>query len=556
MLDLGSKPFYLDEDGIRWVVSTRLAMSEEEKLRQLFGLITYSDDEEYCRRIGSSVRPGGFMSRIMPAEECRRTVGLMNSFSKIPLLVAANLEQGGNGVAKEGTSFASEMAVAATGRTEYARRLGHVCGTEARAVGVNWAFAPVVDIDFNFRNPITNTRTFGSDPATVAEMGRAYIEEIQKCGVAACAKHFPGDGTDERDQHIAPSVNSLDKDSWMRTYGRVYRSCIDAGVMSVMIGHISLPSVCKSGLPASLSREIVTDLLRKTLGFNGLVVTDSTTMAGFACAMPRSIAVPTAIAAGCDMFLFTKNIEEDVGFMLDGYKNGIISPERLDEAVDRILALKAALGMHKAQQKEEEGNLGSPLFSEWSEKCASEAITLVREEKGILPLTPSRYKRVLFYPLEMKKGLSVFNNDGSVCERFLEKLRSEGFAVTVFKPAEGFEGMMAPVSDITEKYDLIIYAANLQTKSNQTVVRIEWAPPMGADVPAYVHSVPTVFVSFANPYHLLDVPQIRTYINCYCGNGRFVDALTEKLTGRSPFVGRSPVNVEFPRENRFQIGTL
>ena len=156
----------------------------------------------------------------------------------------------------------------------------------------------------------------------------------------------------------------------------------------------------------------------------------------------------------------------------------------------------------------------------------------------------------------MKKGLSVFNNDESVCERFLEKLRSEGFAVTVFKPAEGFEGMMAPVSDITEKYDLIIYAANLQTKSNQTVVRIEWAPPMGADVPAYVHSVPTVFVSFANPYHLLDVPQIRTYINCYCGNGRFVDALTEKLTGRSPFVGRSPVNVEFPRENRFQIGTL
>ena len=156
----------------------------------------------------------------------------------------------------------------------------------------------------------------------------------------------------------------------------------------------------------------------------------------------------------------------------------------------------------------------------------------------------------MFYPLEMNKSFSVFNNDDSVCERFLKKLRGEGFDVTVFKPAKGFEGMMSPVSEITEKYDLLIYAANLQTRSNQTVVRIEWQPPMGADVPVYCHSVPTVFVSFANPYHLLDVPQVRTYINCYCGNDAFIDALTEKLTGRSPFVGKSPVDVEFPRTDR------
>lgn len=141
------------------------------------------------------------------------------------------------------------MAIAATGRTEQARRLGKICGTEARAVGVNWAFAPIADIDYNFRNPITNTRTFGSDPQTVAEMSRAYIEEVQKCGVAACAKHFPGDGRDERDQHIAPSVNDFGKGNWLKTYGAVYRECIDAGVMSVMAGHISLPSVCPADCP-------------------------------------------------------------------------------------------------------------------------------------------------------------------------------------------------------------------------------------------------------------------------------------------------------------------
>lgn len=549
MLNLSSKPFYLDGDAEKQVISTMLSMSEEEKLRQLFCLITYGDDEEYCRYIGKTVRPGGFMSRVKSARDCRETVEKMNRFSKIPLLVAANLEQGGNGVAKEGTAFAPEMAVAATGRTEQARRLGKICGTEARAVGVNWAFAPVADIDFNFRNPITNTRTFGSTPETVAAMSRAYIEEVQKCGVAACAKHFPGDGRDERDQHIAPSTNDLGKSEWLKTYGAVYRDCIDAGVMSIMAGHISLPSVCPAGLPASLSKDILTELLRKELGFNGLIVTDSSTMAGFACAMPRSLAVPTAIAAGCDMLLFTKNIEEDVGFMLDGYEKGIITPERLDEAVGHILGLKAALGLFR-QAPKYGGELGSPLFSGWAKTCASEAITLVREEKGVFPLTPKRYPRVLFYPLETKKGLTVFNTDESVCDRFLQRLRKEGFEVTVFEPCEGFEGMMTPVSEITDKYDLIVYAANLQTKSNQTVVRIEWQPPMGADVPVYCHSVPTVFVSFANPYHLLDVPQVRTYINCYCGSDAFVEALLEKVTGRSPFVGKSPVDAEFPRKDK------
>ncbi len=547
MPDLGSKPFYLDGEAEKWVVSTRLSMSEEDKLRQLFCLITYNEDEDYCRYIGSSVRPGGFMCRTMSSEECRRTVEKMNGYSAVPLLVAANLEQGGNGVATDGTPFAPEMAIAAAGRTEHARRLGRICGTEARAVGVNWAFAPVADIDFNFRNPITNTRTFGSDPETVAKMSRAYIEEVQKCGVAACAKHFPGDGRDERDQHIAPSVNDLGKEKWMKTYGAVYRECIDAGVLSIMAGHISLPSVCPAGLPATLSREILTGLLRAALGFNGLIITDSSTMAGFACAMPRNIAVPTAVASGCDMFLFTKNIEEDIRFMFDGYEKGIISPQRLDDAVDRILALKAALGLHKNRPQKESEKLGSPLFAGWGRTCASEAITLVREEKGVFPLTTEKYRKILLYPLETKKGFSVFNNDGSVCERFLKKLRGEGFDVSVFKPAEGFEGMMSPVSDIVGKYDLLVYAANLQTRSDQTVVRIEWQPPMGADVPVYCHSVPTVFVSFANPYHLLDVPQVGNYINCYCGNDAFIDALIEKITGRSPFVGTSPSDVEFPR---------
>lgn len=153
--------------------------------------------------------PGGMMSRAVPTEQALRTIRTLQEHSRIPLLISANLEAGGNGLLTDGTLFAKPMAVAATDDAEQARRLGEICGTEGSAVGANWAFAPIVDIDYNFRNPITNTRTYGSDPERVRRMGLAYVGEVQKHGMAACCKHFPGDGRDERDQHIAPSVNDF-----------------------------------------------------------------------------------------------------------------------------------------------------------------------------------------------------------------------------------------------------------------------------------------------------------------------------------------------------------
>ena len=535
-------------------------MSTEDRIRQLFCLITYNDSEEYCRYIAEQVRPGGFMSRVMPLEECISAVGKMQKFSKIPMLVAANFEAGGNGMIADGTILGRPMGVAATNEVEQARRLGEVCGAEGAAVGANWAFAPIIDIDYNWRNPITNTRTFGSDPDRVRKMGRAYVEEVQKHGLAASIKHFPGDGRDERDQHVAMSINDMSCEEWDATYGAAYRECIDAGALTVMVGHIMMPAYSRHFrpgipdreiLPASVSYELVTKLLREKLGFNGLVITDSTTMAGIATMLPRRKLVPMSIAAGNDMFLFTKNLDEDIGFMMDGYNEGIISDKRLTEAVTRILALKAHLKLHIRRQ---EGTLvpkvedarkivGQKKFLDYSRECADKSITLVKSEEGVLPITPKKYPRVLFYSLEPKDdGLSIFGSGTGANEKFRIALEKEGFKVDVFTPAGGFEGMMSPVSDITEKYDLILYAASLQTKSNQTVVRIEWTNPMGINVPIYTTEVPTVFVSFENPYHLVDVPHIRTFINCYCGFDTVVDALMEKLTGRSEFKGINPVD--------------
>ena len=560
MIDLKGNPFFLSDEDIRWVEDTLSDMTEEDKIRQLFCLITYSDDEDYCRYIGETVRPGGFMSRTMTAEECISAVGKMQKYSKIPMLVAANFEAGGNGMIVGGTAFGRQMAVAATGEVEQARRLGEVCGAEGAAVGANWSFAPIIDIDYNWRNPITNTRTFGSDPETVKNFGKAYVEEVQKHGLAASIKHFPGDGRDERDQHVAPSINDLSVEEWDKTYGAAYKASIDAGAKTVMVGHIMQPAYTRyfrpgiadrDILPATVSKELVTNLLRGKLGFNGLIVTDSSTMAGIAATLPREKMVPMTIAAGCDMFLFTKSLEEDLRYMEQGYRSGVFGKDLLNEAVTRILALKASLKLHEKQKngtlvpslEEAKKVIANDKFRAWSKECADKSITLVKEEKGVLPVTPEKYPRVLFYPLENKAdGKTIFNVDESENAKFRARLEKAGLQVTQFEPKPGFEGMMTPVSEITDNYDLIIYSAALQTKSNQTVVRIEWANPMGANVPVYCHTVPTIFVSLENPYHLVDVPQVKTFINCYSGFDAVVESLVEKLTGKSEFVGKSPVD--------------
>lgn len=554
-MNLKEKPFCLDRAGEEWVNKTLSSMTEEEKIGQLFCLITYTDDENYLRYLAGELKVGGVMMRTMSLSEVIRTVTRLQKHAAVPLLISANLEAGLNQTCYEGTRVGCEMGIAATKDPFYARELGRIIGEEASALGVSWAFAPVIDIDFNFRNPITNTRTFGSDPQTVATFGRAYVEEVQKHGVAASIKHFPGDGVDERDQHLLASVNSLSAEEWDKTYGMVYRECIGAGAKTVMVGHILQPAwsrLLRPGIrdeeimPGLIAPELLQDLLRDRLGFNGLIVTDSTTMAGMGTVMPREQAVPRTIAAGCDMFLFTKNLEEDFGFMREGVKKGIITRERLDEAVTRILALKASLNLHQKDNLPDEETarkiVGIGEHRQVARQVADKGITLVKEEKGVLPLSPERYRRVLVYKKEGQPSAVGGGVSEGACDKFIKKLQEQGFEVTVFQPGGGWEGMATPVSEIRQNYDLILYLISLATKSNQTTVRIEWAEPMGADVPVYMHTLPTLAISLENPYHLLDMPRVRTYINTYGGTEEILDSLMEKLLGKSAFTGVSPVD--------------
>lgn len=554
MIDLRGNPFHLNDSAISWVQSTLASMTAEEKCGQLFCVLFKEAKPEEIAYVYSILSPGACMYRTVPLERAVTMTNALQARARVPLLIAANLEKGGNGIVQEGTLMGSPMEIAATDDDRMIAQMAEVCAAEGRAVGANWSFAPIIDIDYNFRNPITNTRTFGSDPERVRRMGEIYVRKVQDMGLAAAIKHFPGDGRDERDQHLVSSINDMDCDSWMSTYGAAYKASIDAGALTVMVGHILQPAWSRrlnpslrdeDILPASLSGELMQGLLRGQLGFNGLICTDATTMAGYMLPMSRREAVPLSIARGADIFLFARNLQEDYGFMLDGIRRGAITPERLDEAVTRILATKAALGLNRGvpalRAQDAARIVGCERHHRWAEECADQAITLVKEQPGVLPITPERYPRILFYPIESTGGEGNYRLSPAA-DKIREMLVKEGFQVDKFVPQPFGEGFTTKYMDIVNQYDLILYVANLSTKSNQTTVRIEWKQPMGADCPHYINDVPTVFVSLENPYHLLDFPRAKTYINCYSNNDHCLRQVVEKLMGRSGFKGRSPVD--------------
>ncbi len=546
-VDLKAKPFCLNSSQIRWVQNTLFSMSEDEKIGQLFLPIAFSSDENYLRYEILRYHVGGLLFKTSPSHEVRKALQFMQDNSRIPLLCAANLEFGSTGFLEDGTLFGQQMGIGATDKPEYAYRMGYVSCKEAAAAGCNYAFAPVSDLDLNWRNPIINVRSYGCDPDRVLEMCKAYKRGADENHVAVSVKHFPGDGVDEVDQHLLVSVNNMPIDQWESTYGKIYRGMIADGAMSFMVGHIDHPAwrhklnpdMPEGTVPATLSKELMTGLLREHLGFNGLIITDATPMVGFNCAMKHADAVPTTIAAGADIFLFNKNLSEDFEYMKDGIRRGLLTRERVDEAVTRILAAKAALGLHEKRMQDEADMacIGCSQHHAWARKLAEDAVTLVKDTEGNLPLNPKKTKRLL---LEVLGGAP---SEGSIAAYMQDKLTKEGFEVTLYQP-EDFSTYQFGVKPFTDQFDAVLYMGNIENASNKTTNRINWFTfwGHGNNVPWFVHEVPTVFCSLANPYHLVDVPMIKTYVNCYSNNTETLDALVEKLMGRDSFRGTSPTD--------------
>ena len=585
MVNLKAKPFYLTDEQISWVEDTIAHMTKEEKIGQLFIHLTGSNKEEDVKEEVSRMHMGGIRFNPRSKEEMWEMNYNFQKCSKIPVLSAVNVESGGNGASKDGTFIGNEMKVAATGDTKYAYELGRICGIETKATGSNWAFAPIVDLVTNWHNPGISVRGWGKNADTVLAMSKEYFRGISESGIVCAMKHFPGDGSDERDPHIATSVNALSMEEWDNSYGKVYQGMIEAGVQAVMPGHIMMPAYQRHfcpGLkdedlkPATLSKELLGDLLRGKLGFNGLIVSDASHMVGLTGRAKRSELVPGAIMAGIDMFLFYNDIEEDTRYMTEAYDKGILTEERLHEALSRILALKCVVGLDKFTldkfpAKEGLSAIGRPEYKEIAKEVAEKSVTLVKHTEDIFPVTPEKYKRILLVsvgphpsPILARAGMGA---DGSKLKNQLkEKLEARGFAVTEYvdpvakivelmqkggdeatkllsqKGNKGAYGLKQSVSALTDNYDLVLCYANVSS-TMRTTQRLEWAISKGGwDNPWYVNEIPTVFVSFNCPFHLVDVPQIKTFVNCYDANEATVDAFLDKLEGKNEFVGVSPVD--------------
>lgn len=568
-VDLAAAPFMLDAGAIAWVEGTIGAMTLEEKIGQLF--INHNNDYSpgYLDGVLENYHVGGMRYRPGPSAAVQEHIRYAQSKSRIPLLIASNPEMGGAGSCDDGTFVSTHLQAGSHPDRNIARQMGQVAGVETAALGCNWAFAPIVDIHYNWRNTVISTRSFGNTPEVVVERAKEYFDGISESPTACAMKHFPGDGIDERDQHVVTSYNTLGYEEWNRTYGHVYREMIAHGVQSIMVGHIGAPEVSRhfrpglpdAGiLPATLSPELLQDLLRGELGFNGLVLTDASQMVGLTQAMKRKDLVPATIAAGCDMFLFFRNPAEDFQYMLDGYKSGVITEQRLHDALRRILGLKASLRLHlkSADQlvppAEALAVIGSQAHRAIAAEIADKTVTLVKDTAGNLPITPGTHPRIRLYGIS---GGADFTRADPLAylDVVKEELEAAGFEVFLYRTAEQREAagetgvnFMSVISeeatgDYAEKYDAAFVFANVKGFAQEAAIRIKWSSPMAAEIPWYVTEVPTVFVSLNQPNHLIDVPMVKTAIHAHAGTREAIRAAVEKIQGKSAFQGTFNENV-------------
>ena len=579
LVDLRKKPYSLDEEAISWIEETIAQMTLDEKIGHLFVNMGSQRTEEYLTGVLNDYKIAAVRYNPGPAADIWEQNYILQTKSKIPLLIAANTESGGNGAVTDGTKIGDEIKIAATANPRYAYEMGKVAGLEAAAVGCNASFAPIMDLSRNWRNPIIANRTWGANVDQVIELSKEYMRGIMEHGIVPFAKHFPGDGIDERDHHLSFASNPMTKSEWMETFGRIYGEMADAGLPGIMAGHIHLLNVEKEMhperefddmLPASLNKTLLDELLRGELGYNGAIVTDASHMIGMTASMPRRELLPTAIEAGCDLFLFFNDPEEDLRWMKEGLENGLLSEERLHDALRRTLGLKAKLGLHLFEGRRQEimlpkeealALIGRDEAKQLAKEVADKAITLVKaKQEGIFPVNPERYKRILLVEVDgYKGGFGAMINAGKkrAADTLKELLEARGHQVSIWEnteariaklPEEERPAAIAnvyaskrPIAEITDNYDLIINLVDVN--SGGTTQRIIWPAAKGTpDQPFYVHEISTIVVSVQHPFALADMPQVATYINAYDGLPVTLEALVAKLAGESAFTGVSPVD--------------
>lgn len=528
----------LSAEAAAWVEKTFASLTMEEKVAQLLHPITKGYSKEQWCEILEKVPVGSIFWGGVEADKFAELARFIQEKSKVPVLMSGDMEHGALTLKDKRAEFSDLMAFGAIGKSEYVREMGRITAVEARCRGLHWALGPVVDLNLNPENSITNIRAFGDDPAKTIPMVQAFIEGMQEGGLlAACCKHFPGDGVDNRDQHMVTSVNSLPMWQWRELYGKVWKAAIDSGTLTIMAGHISLPDYqgCQEdpdqAMPATLSAELQIDLLRKELGFEGVLVSDAFPMTGFTSRMPEKELAITNIQNGSDSLLFSDPVK-DYELLLEALKDGRLSEARVNESARRILMLKAALGLYKDCFAPVPAEEEYARHQQLAEKYAEESVCLLRENKAVIPVKKENIKKVLTISL-IRQGNMIPNLE---LETVDEELRKRGIEVDHMRDPE-----RDIIPEIYEKYDRIFVNTCSLSHANLQL-RLTGAPSMFFWHYKFIdYKNKFVFTSFGTPYTLYDQPYLDNLI-CVWGISRVAQkAAVKAWLGEIPMNGVLPV---------------
>jgi beta-N-acetylhexosaminidase len=524
----------LNSEQQRWVENNLASLSLEQRVAQLLQpKIDNGSSVDVLLKTMEHIPFGGLFVRDAKREEHLERLGRLQAASLIPIVVAADLENGAGCVVAGATRFPDALALAAAGSEELAYLVGKTSALEGRASGIHWTFAPVVDVNLNPDNPIANTRCLGDNPERIGPLASALVRGMQDHGLAACAKHFPGDGIDDVDQHISTSVNSLSIERWKAISGRAFNSAFAAGVWSVMIGHIALPfwdpEQDKRGVfrPATVSRRIVTDLLRKEMKFEGLIVSDDMNMGGIAGYMNGRDRMIAGIHAGCDMLLFPP-LPYAYEVLVTAVHSGELSEERVTDATRRILEFKARLNLHTGElvgrtpSKEERS-----LFDHAAKAIAEKALVCVRDVNGILPLHLSPGARVLTVTM---------TNDSHELPEIDRELTARGFRVRHIM-ASGYGCVDQFLGETDVIFVNFTFKAEWGIGSPRSV-----GPHNRMFMNGFFMEHPrVVFTSFGSPYQLRQFSTLPNLINAHSTSPVSQRSAVAAWLGECPISGHSPV---------------
>jgi beta-N-acetylhexosaminidase len=539
----------------KWAESTLRKMSVDEKIGQLLfttyhGAFTPTDATAYAQMMHdvTELHCGGFINITQSSplgivkSQAYPTAVLTNQLqakSKLPLLIGADFERGTAMRLDEGTSFPTAMALAAGGNVQDAYTMGKVTALEARAVGIQWIYAPDADVNNNPGNPIINTRSFGEDPARGAEFVTAFVRGVEENGGLATAKHFPGHGDTASDSHIDLPVIHADKERLEHLELVPFRAAVSAGAGSIMTGHLSVPSLEPDpNTPATLSSHILTDLLRNELGFQGLVVTDAMDMGGITVRYAPGEAAVRAVLAGADALLMPPVPDAAFEALQAAARSGRISMERLDASVRRILVAKAKLGLNENRVVDVNAinqKIGSVASQNEAQEISDRGVTLLRDTAHRLPLDgtkPARALLVAFYA----------DPEPYPAEDLERGLKSRFDSVTTLRADTRFVSADTLKLPSPDTYDIAILALFVRVSDRKGNVDVP-AEQAALAEKLFTNGKPVITVGLGSPYLIERFPQAETWIAAFGISDVAQISIARALFGEIPVRGHLPVTV-------------